>query len=221
MVRHARVSLTGCNNGQGNGSTEDRLLHPAGRVHRRPRTLRPFPAIRGPNGFCRARTSGTRRRITIRRSIAVPAATGSIRRGATQHRSISCPPRARITLTSATSIMAQGTRGFTDRRALISPTWAHLRRPLGPTAHSIRAAMCGSGTKPTFPETVRRVVCVAAVGRTTPTSWPLPPAWSAARRTRSASWGSAWQVFPNPAALPCCLPVLSACFATLGDGDNV
>ena len=47
---------------------------------------------------------------------------------------------------------------------------------------------------------VRRVGCVAAIGTTSPTTWPPRPATTATRRTRAATLGSAWQVFLSPVA---------------------
>ena len=63
--------------------------------------------------------------------------------------------------------------------------WALLPTHQGHTARMIWAAMSSSGMRRTLK--ISTVVCVAAIGTTTPTAWPPPSATTATRRARASS----------------------------------
>ena len=80
-----------------------------------------------------------------------------------------------------------GRRRLHDRQSVLQrPRSASSRTRRVPTARSTRAATSGSGTRRRSPP-VRRVGCVAAVGATTPTSWPPPTAPATIRRSRATT----------------------------------
>ena len=200
------------NNGQGNGDTETGSYTLLGGTPT-PSNASTISRNAGqPNGFCPARTNGTRRRITSRRSIAVPAATGSIRRRATRPRpgnSVLPRPNAATTRPTSTTplrLRVTGSTSYDPSQDYLTDV-GHIPESLSAYGTFDQGGDVCQWNEADISETVRRVVCVAALGRLLRQLGLLLPRPATTRRTRTTTSGSAWQVFLSPVALSCWLGI--------------